>query len=58
MITGLMSGIFWGLDTVILGIALSMPVFNEGFAIIYFAPFISTFWHDLSSSFWLTIYMI
>lgn len=58
MITGLMSGIFWGLDTVILGIALSMPVFNEGSAIIYFAPFISTFWHDLSSSFWLTIYMI
>ena len=57
MITGLLSGIFWALDTVIIGIALSSAVFNNSKEIILFAPFISTFLHDFSSSIWLLIYV-
>lgn len=57
MITGLLSGIFWALDTVIIGIALSSAVFNNSKEMILFAPFISTFLHDFSSSIWLLIYV-
>ncbi|HHT43920.1 MAG TPA: DMT family transporter [Fastidiosipila sp.] len=53
---GLLSGILWGLDTVILGVALSLigdlPI--EQSAII--APFVSTFLHDFFSAIWMLIY--
>lgn len=54
MFTGLAAGILWGLDTVILGIALAMTPF-ENAALL--APFISTFLHDLFSTVWMLIYM-
>lgn len=57
MIYGLMSGILWGLDTVLLGIALSMTPFVSTEQAIFLAPFISTFLHDLFSSIWMAIYM-
>lgn len=57
MITGLLSGVFWALDTVIIGIVLTSASFNNSKEIILFAPFISTFLHDFSSSIWLLIYM-
>lgn len=53
---GLLSGILWGLDTVILGIALTQigALSVEESAII--APFVSTFLHDLFSAIWMFIY--
>lgn len=54
---GLLSGFFWGLDTVILGIALIMTPFVSTAQALFLAPFISTFIHDLCSSFWMLIYM-
>lgn len=57
MIYGLSSGILWGLDTVLLGIALSMTPFISTDEAIFLAPFVSTFLHDLCSSIWMVIYM-
>lgn len=54
MSIGLLSGILWALDTVILGIALAMSPFQN---VTFLAPFISTFLHDLFSSVWMLIYM-
>lgn len=50
MVTGLFAGITWALETVILGIALSMTPFVSGECAILLAPFISTFLHDASSA--------
>ena len=44
MFTGLLSGVLWALDTVILGIALAMTPFENAAML---APIISTFLHDL-----------
>lgn len=57
MIYGLMSGILWGLDTVLLSIALIMTPFISTEQAIILAPFISTFLHDIVSSIWMAIYM-
>ncbi len=57
MSQGLLAGLLWGLDTVILGIALSMSSFTSTEQAIFLAPFISTFIHDLCSSLWMLIYM-
>lgn len=56
MITGLSAGIFWALDTVILGVALAMTPFVSDKQAIFLAPFISTFLHDAFSSIWMLIY--
>lgn len=57
MITGLMAGVLWGLDTVILGIALAMSQFVSTEQAIFLAPFVSTFLHDAFSSIWMLLYM-
>lgn len=57
MITGLMAGVLWGLDTVILGIALASSKFVSTSEAIVLAPFVSTFLHDFVSSIWMFIYM-
>ena len=57
MFTGLTAGILWGLDTVILGIALAMSPFASTEQAIFLAPFVSTFLHDACSSIWMIIYM-
>ena len=54
---GLLSGFLWGLDTVILGIALAMSPFVSTAQAVFLAPFISTFIHDLCSSIWMLIYL-
>lgn len=56
MITGLLGGILWALDTVILGIALSKAGFVSTPQAVALAPFISTFFHDLFSSLWMILY--
>lgn len=57
MAYGLLAGFFWGLDTVILGIALVMSPFLSTEQAILLAPFISTFIHDFCSSLWMLCYM-
>lgn len=57
MSTGLAAGIFWALDTVILGVALAMTPFISGEQAVILAPFASTFLHDACSSVWMLIYM-
>ena len=57
MITGLMAGVLWALDTVILGIALMMTPFVSTEQAVFLAPFVSTFLHDACSSIWMLIYM-
>ena len=53
MLTGLSAGILWALDTVILGIALSLPPFSAGASAAILAPLICTFLHDAFSSLWM-----
>lgn len=54
---GLLSGILWGLDTVVLGIALSMAPFIDTPGAIAFAAVASSFLHDAACAIWLAIYM-
>lgn len=58
MIYGIVSGILWGLDTVLLGIVLSMSQFVSTDQAIFLAPFVSTFLHDIFSSIWMAVYML
>lgn len=55
MSDGLLAGLLWGLDTVILGVALSMSPFVSTEQAIFLSPFISTFLHDAFSSLWMLI---
>lgn len=57
MVTGLMAGVLWGLDTVILGVALAMTPFVSEPEAVFLAPFVSTFLHDFFSSLWMLLYM-
>lgn len=57
MVSGLLAGVLWGLDTVILGLALAMTPFLSGAQAALLAPFVSTFLHDACSSIWMLIYM-
>ncbi len=58
MISGLLGGLLWGLDTVIIGIALSTSTFVSTSQAIFLAPFISTFLHDAFSMILLWFNMI
>lgn len=57
MFTGLAAGIFWAVDTVILGIALGMAPFVSAEQAVFLAPFVSTFLHDFCSAMWMLLYM-
>ncbi len=57
MFSGLVAGILWGLDTVILGVALAMSEFVSTEQAVFLAPFVSTFLHDACSSLWMLLYM-
>ena len=58
MIYGLLSGILWAMDTVLIGIILTSEYFTKTNKIVFLAPFISTFLHDMFSFLWMTLYMI
>ena len=49
---GLMSGILWGLDTVVLGIALSMSPYVGTLEAVAFASIASSFLHDFFCAAW------
>ena len=54
---GLMSGILWGLDTVVLGIALGMSPYIGTLEAVAFASIASSFLHDFFCAAWLFAYM-
>ncbi|HHW45396.1 MAG TPA: DMT family transporter [Clostridiales bacterium] len=54
--SGILAGVTWALETVIIGIALSMAPFVETEQAIFLAPFVSTFLHDFCSAIWSAIY--
>lgn len=56
MISGVIAGITWALETVIIGIALTMTPFCSTEQAIFLAPFVSTFLHDFCSAVWATLY--
>lgn len=55
---GFLSGILWGLDTVLTGIVLSMAPFIEGAKAISIAPIVSALLHDTFSSIWMMIFSL
>lgn len=56
MIAGILAGITWAIETIILGIALSMTPFISSQRAVVLAPFASTFLHDLFSALWACTY--
>lgn len=56
MVTGILAGITWALETVILGIALTMTPFVSDEMGLLLAPFVSTFIHDGISALYMLIY--
>lgn len=54
---GLMSGLLWGLDTVILGIGLAMAPFIDTAEALAFAAIAGAFLHDAFCAIWLFFYM-
>lgn len=57
MKSGLLSGVLWGLDTVILSIILNQSTFISTEEVIFLAPFVSTFFHDFFSAVWIFIFL-
>ena len=56
MFSGIFAGIMWALETVMLGIALSMSPFISTEQGLFLAPFISTFIHDAYSAIYMLIF--
>lgn len=56
MFYGIAAGATWAVETIILGIALSMAPFVSTEQAIFLAPFVSTFIHDAFSALWATLY--
>ena len=54
---GLLSGILWGLDTVILGIGLAMSPYIGSAEALVIASIVASFLHDAFCACWLFIYM-
>ncbi|MCM1062928.1 MAG: DMT family transporter [Eubacterium sp.] len=56
MVYGIIAGITWALETIVLGIALAMTPFVSTEQAVFLAPFVSTFLHDAFSAVWATAY--
>ncbi|MBQ3931306.1 MAG: DMT family transporter [Firmicutes bacterium] len=56
MFSGIIAGITWAVETIILGIALNMSPFVSTEQAVVLAPFASTFLHDAFSAIWACIY--
>ncbi|MBQ2271894.1 MAG: DMT family transporter [Clostridia bacterium] len=56
MLTGILAGITWALETVLLGIALGMSPLVSTEQAILLAPFLGTFLHDATSAIFMLIY--
>lgn len=56
-IAGVLSGATWGLDTVILGIAMAMTPFTEEPVLVTGGAILASALHDVASALWLALYM-
>ena len=56
MLAGIIAGITWAIETIVLGYALAMSPFCTTEQAIFLAPFVSTFLHDSFSAIWATLY--
>lgn len=56
MFAGIIAGITWAIETIVLGIALAMSPFVSTEHAVMLAPFASTFLHDTFSAVWSCIY--
>ena len=50
MVTGMLSGLFWAFETILIGFAMNSKDLNA----LFITPFICTFFHDAFSAFWIT----
>lgn len=55
---GVASGVLWGLDTVVLGMALSMSPYLGTAEALAFAAVVSSLFHDAACAVWMTLYML
>lgn len=58
LLSGMASGVLWGLDTALTGIILSSSPFIQTKEAIMLAPFISVFLHDTFSSLWMFLHIV
>ena len=58
MLSGILAGIFWALETVVLGIALAASPFVSSEEALFLAPFVATFLHDACSSLYMLIFNV
>ena len=56
MIAGIIAGITWAVETIVLGIALAMSPFVSTEQAVLLAPFASTFLHDAFSAIWSCVF--
>ena len=56
MIPGILAGVTWAVETIILGMALAMSPFVSTEQAVILAPFASTFLHDFFSAVWSLVY--
>ena len=56
MLTGILAGMMWAMETVVLGMALSMSPFMSDAQVMVIAPFVATFLHDACSALFMLIY--
>ena len=56
MFAGMIAGMAWAVETIVLGIALAMTPFVHTEQAVLLAPFVSTFLHDAFSALWACIY--
>lgn len=56
MLAGVIAGITWAVETIVLGIALAMSPFITTEQAVILAPFASTFLHDAFSAIWSLLY--
>ena len=56
MLAGIIAGITWAIETIVLGYALAMSPFCTTEQAIFLAPFVSTFLHDSFSAIWATLF--
>lgn len=53
---GIMAGVTWAVETVVLGIALTMSPFVSDKQAVFLAPFVSAFIHDFFSAIWAAVF--
>ncbi|MBF0363745.1 MAG: DMT family transporter [Oligoflexia bacterium] len=56
LLYGALSGAFWGLDGVLLGVALALVPFTDSNYAVYVAPLVGACMHDGFAAFWLFLY--